>query len=257
MIEINNVSYCLKNNKQILKDISFKINKGKTLGILGENGAGKTTLLNLIAGIYSPNNGNILLEGNNLSNLKIIDKAKKITLCTPQLFPEFRYKVKDIVSAGRFPYIKGLGILRYEDKKIIETVLNFMELKPLENVLFNEISTGEQQRVLLAKSFVQEPEYLLLDEPFEHLDVRHQSLYKDLLQKKAKKDGIGLVIVSHNIDAVINLSDSLLFLKDGNLLAFGDKEDVMSASIFEKTFQTKFALSFSDNKWKTEFGLNN
>ncbi|MFC1770522.1 ABC transporter ATP-binding protein [Candidatus Margulisiibacteriota bacterium] len=252
MIKLENIGFSVK-NKQILNNIELQIKKGETLVIAGENGAGKSTLLRIMAGFQPPSSGQVLLDEKNLTEIEPNERVKSIVWQAPTLLTEFRFKVIDVIGSGRFPYVRGLGILGKKDKLAVAETMKDMELEEFSELLFSEISTGEQQRTLLAKSLVQEPRFLLLDEPFGHLDVRHRQMCVKMLKNKAQKQGLGLVIVTHDLNTGVNLADRIMLMKQGKIFALGNTQEIIKSKILSEAFQADFTVSYSDSRWHIDY----
>ena len=172
----------------VLKNINLTFESSEVVGIIGPNGAGKSTLLSLFQGLLFPSQGQILLADKPLISYSRLEIAKKITL-VPQfsnlLFP---FTVMEVVLMGRHPF---QGLFSFEDKndiKIAETSLKLTDATIFRNRLFNELSGGEKQRVIIARALAQTTQIILLDEPTSSLDIKHQKFIYELLRSLAKNE---------------------------------------------------------------------
>jgi iron complex transport system ATP-binding protein len=145
---------------------------------------------------------------------------------------------------GRFMPTKFLGILDSNDKKIIEEVLQQTELWSLKDRLINTLSSGEKQRVQIARALAQEPEFLLLDEPFNFLDIAQLAKTIAILQQRHQDYGTGMLIVSHNTRILAVITAKTLFLKNGKVLLFGTTNEVLTTENISKYFTTGQAILF-------------
>ena len=173
MIEVKNI-YCGYENKKIIKDLSFNVNNGENLCIVGPNGCGKSTLLKSIANIIEYE-GSVKIDNKEVSSFSRIDLAKKVALMSQTSQIYFPYTVYDTVSLGRYAYSKGaFSKLSLTDKRIIVDSMKKVGIYELKDKLITELSGGQLQRVFLAKIFAQDPDIILLDEPTNHLDFKNQ-----------------------------------------------------------------------------------
>src|SRR5574344_338714 len=180
MIEVKNI-YCGYENKKIIKDLSFNVNNGENLCIVGPNGCGKSTLLKSIANIIEYE-GSVKIDNKEVSSFSRIDLAKKVALMSQTSQIYFPYTVYDTVSLGRYAYSKGaFSKLSLADKRIIVDSMKKVGIYELKDKLITELSGGQLQRVFLAKIFAQDPDIILLDEPTNHLDFKNQI---DLLENR-------------------------------------------------------------------------
>ena len=215
MVRIENVSYSYGERFSI-SDVSLEIGQGEVTVLLGPNGSGKTTLLNLISGIMRPESGSIFMLDKDIHQMKSKSRAKSIAVVRQFANAPFGYSVFDIVSMGRYAYKKRFEALNKEDIEIVRHFLREMGIEHLQNEPVNKISGGELQRVSLARALSQQSDMLLLDEPVNHLDIRHRY---DILNtiKKRTAEGHTTLCVLHDINLALKYGDKLVLLKDGKL----------------------------------------
>jgi len=157
------------NSHPVLSNISFEVNRGEILSILGNNGAGKTTLLKCISRILKPVRGVVFVDGKSLSDISATEIARKISY-VPQRQDVSRFTVFDTVLLGRKPYIRW--DVSKKDLLIVEEILDRLGLKTLALKYLDQLSGGELQKVSIARALAQDPEILLLDEPTNNLDLK-------------------------------------------------------------------------------------
>ena len=173
MLELKNL-YSGYDGKDIVKNISFKVNNGENLCIVGPNGCGKSTLLKAIANIIEYR-GDIEIDALEISKFNWKELAQKVGLMSQISQVYFPYTVYDTVSLGRYAYLKGaFSTLSKDDRKIIDESMEKVGVYHLKDKLITELSGGQLQRVFLAKVFAQDPDIILLDEPTNHLDFKNQ-----------------------------------------------------------------------------------
>ncbi len=220
------------NNKRIVSEINFVLNKGETVGIVGPNGAGKTTLLKCLSSQIKNIDGHVFLHGHNMQFMPAKSIAKHISVVSQQESPAFNLTVQDIVQMGLIPH-KGLFERDTEHDRIkISRALAQVELTNKNQQLFSTLSGGEQQRCLIARAIVQSADILIMDEPTNHLDIYYQHQILQLV----KKLNLTLLITIHDLNLAAQYCDRLLIMKDGELLADNSTSKVLSKSLLKETF---------------------
>ena len=184
------------NSRPILEGISLQVDTQSILGLIGPNGSGKTTLLRLISRILQPQRGEILIEGQPLKEMTATQIARKMAVISSEQSFEFPFTITDIVAMGRFPHLSRFQKLREQDLEIIEHSMKMTAVFHLKDRSISKLSSGEKQRVLIARALTQQPSILLLDEPNAHLDINHQLAIFNLLhqlnrERKLTLDSIG------------------------------------------------------------------
>lgn len=226
MLEVNNVS-CGYDGLNVVKNVSFKVNRGENICIVGPNGCGKSTLLKSIANLINYK-GNILLDSKEIGGLNRKELATKIALMTQSSHIHFPYTVYETVALGRYAHLKGVfATLSENDNNIIVKCIENVGLLDLKNKLINELSGGQLQRAFLARAFAQDPEVILLDEPTNHLDLRCQIDILEYLNKWTKENNRIVVAVLHDLNLVQSFGESVLMLNNGEVVAKGIPKHVL------------------------------
>lgn len=188
-------------DKIIFPDISFAANEGEMIALLGVNGIGKSTLLRTISGLQKSVSGNISVGEKQLESLTVQERAKLISIVlTEKIFVD-NISVRDFVALGRMPYTSWLGNLSEEDSKEVEKVIAVMKLEKLQDKLFNQISDGEKQKVLIARALCQQTPVIILDEPTAFLDFRNKKEILELLSSVSKTLKKIVILSTHDIEA--------------------------------------------------------
>jgi iron complex transport system ATP-binding protein len=224
------------NSIQALKDINIKLEKGTMVSIIGPNGSGKTTLLRSIAKIVKPIKGTIYIDNKNLNNIPLKELAHHVSYTSPTFKEGFDLTVGDIVFMGRYP--KTGFIMKHTDEEIVNKALNTFHIKHLINRKIEELSDGERQKALLARSLAQEAEIILVDEPLAHLDLKAQLEVLKILKNEAN-NGKLVIITSHTIDLPAKYSDIIIVMKKGQILAIGKPNEILTEQIIENTYNIK------------------
>lgn len=231
MLQIRHISKKF-DEKEVLKDISFQADNGEIISILGPSGCGKTTLLNIILGILQPTGGEILFDGRDITDVCMEDRGFNI------VFQDY----------GLFPHLDALQNIVYglKNRPEISTrdeVLELVDLLDLRDHLHKKIaqlSGGQKQRVALARSLVMKPKVLLLDEPFSALDGVIKESIKQRIRLIADTYHLALIIVTHDPEEALTLSDRILIINHGVAAQYGEPHDIISSPADD--FVEKFIL---------------
>ncbi len=220
----------------IIKDISFKVEKGEFLCIIGPNGSGKSTLLKSLTKLLKPSKGSILFEGKDIYSFTTIEFSRRAAFVPPDISVSFSFRVQEIVSMGRNPYMNRFASLNDSDKKSIHEAMELTGIVSLKDRFIDELSTGETQRVIIAQAIAQETDVIFLDEPTSHLDIGHQTEIFDLLKKLQKEKGRTIILVSHDLNMASEYSDNLILMANGMLHSIGLPMDVLNYKAIEEVY---------------------
>lgn len=234
MISVNNLA-CGYNNNKIIENISFEVDKGEILCILGPNGVGKTTLFKTILGFLKILDGDIKLENDNISNWSRKDFAKSIGYVPQVHMPPFPFKVIDVVLMGRTAHLGNFSSPSKKDLEIAEESLASLDISHLGNKLITEISGGERQMVLIARALTQKPSILVLDEPTSNLDFGNQVKVLNHVSKLSKEN-IGIIMTSHFPDHAFLVSHKVAVLGRNNVFYSGKPEDTVSEEVLKQIY---------------------
>lgn len=224
----------------IVKDVSFRVEKGKILGILGPNGSGKSTLLKVISGLLPATAGTVFLDGKNIKHYSPRALAKKMAVL-PQLHANaFSNTVREAVSLGRYPHQTGFfSNWSEQDERAVQYAMDQTGVARYEHTSMEFLSGGEQQRVFVAQALAQTAEVLLLDEPTNHLDIAHQRQLLDMVRKEAIECGLTVIMVLHDMNLASLYCDELLLMESGSVRALGVPHKVLIASQIEDVYQAR------------------
>jgi len=224
-------------NQQILKNISFHVDQGAIFIIIGQNGSGKTTLIKTLSMTIKKMQGDISFFGTPIETFSTRRLAKIIAVVPQNIANDFQFTVEEIVLMGRSPYKNLIGIENARDFKIAKKAMEFTKVDSLAKRKFNQLSGGERQRVIIARAICQEPKIILLDEPTASLDLAHQLHIMDLMERLRKDFGITVIMVSHDINLASMYADTILLLKNGNIISIGKPFDVITYENLEKAYE--------------------
>lgn len=203
IIEVQNVSFSY-GQTEVLENISLTIHRGDYLGIIGPNGSGKTTLLKVMLGLLKPTAGTIKFFGSDRLGFKDLSRVGYVPQKAINFDSMFPATVREVVSMGRYGKLGLFHGLKPADKMIVDRSLKQVEMFDLQARQVSDLSSGQQQRVFIARALAGEPEVIFLDEPTVGVDVKSQEQFYLLLKKLNQELGITLILVSHDIDVVAN-----------------------------------------------------
>ncbi|MBM7703801.1 ABC transporter ATP-binding protein [Metabacillus iocasae] len=244
MIELQQVTGGYDKKHPTVQDISFTVQKGQFVTLLGPNGSGKTTIIRLLMNTIPLHKGNLLLEGKQIKSYSSIELAKKVAVMTQEHQMGLNFTVKEIVSLGRYPH-QSSGWFQHETKRdheIVEEMMTLTNVWQFRHHAFHELSGGEKQRVLLAKALAQEPEYLFLDEPTNHLDVRHAMELLQLLKRLQKERNLTILAILHDLNIASLFADECVLLKEGRIAEVGMERIFNEKEILQEVYDVELAL---------------
>ena len=214
-LRVQNLSFAYR-NRPVLKRVSFEVHAGELLVVLGKNGAGKSTLLKCLNRILEPQEGEVWVGERSVSRLRREEVARLFGYM-PQSDGWGHLTVFETVLTGRKPHWSwGPG---QRDFQVVEEVLAVMGLTGLADRPLTQLSGGERQKVLLARTLAQEPEILLLDEPTSSLDLQNQSAVLTLVRQQIRRRGFAAVMALHDVNLALRFADRVLLFKEGSVLA--------------------------------------
>ena len=240
----------------ILKDISFSLEEGKRLAVLGPNGSGKTTLLRVLDGLLEWK-GELKILGKDAAGMSREELARSVAMMSQFAGASLPYTVEETVLMGRYVHMSR-GILAgpgEKDRQVARDCLRAAGLSGWEQKRVTELSGGQLQRVFLARTLAQEPSVILLDEPTSHLDLKYQTELADYLKGWGQQPGHTVVGVLHDINLALRLADTFLFLKGGRILAHGGTE-ILTPELLTETYGMDVAAYMREAAARMEEILN-
>jgi len=219
LVEVKNLKKSY-GSKEAVKGISFKIKDDEILGLLGPNGSGKTTTIGMMLGLLKPSNGEIIIDGKKIEDNRI-EILKKINFISPYIELPKKLTVKqNLIVYGKLYSVSDI-------KKRIEYLSEKLRLGDLLNKITGELSSGQKNRVSLAKALINKPKILLLDEPTASLDPEIGDFVRTFLENYKKEKKISILLASHNMNEVTRLCKSTLMMKDGIIIDSGSPEELI------------------------------
>jgi iron complex transport system ATP-binding protein len=235
MIEARSVFFRYHEN-WILQDVSFQIEKGEFVGVIGPNGSGKTTLLKLFYRLLSPQKGEILYDLAPLKKMNRTDIARRIAVVAQETHLLFPFTALEIVLMGRSPHLGHQMFESEKDLQIARKAMEWTETLSFAERSIDELSGGERKRIFIAKALAQEPEVILLDEPTANLDIHHQIDFLDLILTLHREKGLTIVMASHDMNIAAEFCDRLILLQKGTIFKIGTPSEIITQENIERVY---------------------
>ena len=231
---------------EVLKDISLRIYEGEFTCLIGPNGSGKTTLLKCLCNLLKPY-GSIYIDGYSISKFNPKLLAKLLSYVSSEIQTYYLdLSVFDFVSLGRTPHMKSIWWESKEDEEIILESMKLLKVHRLANRKFSELSSGERQRVKIARAVAQKPKILLIDEPTVHLDLKHKLEIMNLL-KSLVQDGMTVIAAIHDLNLAVMYCDKVIVLNNGRVIAYGKPRDVLTECLIEDVYGAKVKIMWDEH----------
>ena len=254
-LEVRGLSWAPRRRDSLITDISFSVAPGDRLVIVGPNGAGKSTLLRCLYRAIKPKAGSVWLDGQDIWAQSPSDVARIIAVVLQETPANFPFSVRDIVLMGRIPWRRGYTRWSEADHRHAAHALGHLGLEGMEDRKFSTLSGGEKQRVLVARALAQAPRLLVLDEPSNHLDIRHQL---EVIER-IRALGITIITTLHDINLAADFATKAAIIDHGRFVAFGEPHEVFTEANISQAFgvsatahagglskQARFTFSLSD-----------
>ncbi len=238
-LEIRNLRFGYSNSA-ILKDLFMAVADGKLVSIVGPNGSGKSTLIKCIDRILTPSAGELFVDHRDLHKLSRRELARRIAYVPQNAMRVFPHSVFDVVVMGRRPHLSW-GSSAGDKEKAWE-MLQLLGIEDMALHSFNELSGGQQQKVLIARALAQETGLILLDEPTSNLDIWHQLDVMELLRQLVRKRRLTAIVAIHDLNMAARYSDRILMMKHGRILANGSPDEVMTCDNLEQIYGIRVSI---------------
>jgi iron complex transport system ATP-binding protein len=224
-------------SNDIVRKVSLEVRAGDFIGIIGPNGSGKTTFLRLATRVLHPREGNVYFRDKNICDINLKNFCREAAFVS-RGFYEFPFTVMEFVLMGRIPHLGRLQLETKKDTEIATDSLSLTGAAYLREKKVDELSSGEQQRVLLARALAQEPILLFLDEPTSHLDIGCQVQIMDLLKRLNSIKKLTIVMILHDLNLASAYCNRIVLMDKGEILKEGRPEDVLTYQNIEAVYKT-------------------
>lgn len=233
-VEGLSVSY---GEKAVLQQVGFHLAAGQVLAVIGPNGAGKSTLIRALSGVLPAAGGTVRLDGRDLRQYSEVERARRIAVVPQAVNLPAAFTVWETVLLGRTPHLNWLGQLTAKDEDIARWALERTDTQALAGRPVNQLSGGEQQRVLLARALAQSAPVMLLDEPTAHLDLQYQLSLLELVRELAHQEKLAVLVALHDLNLVSRYADKVALLAEGKLCALGRPSEVLQADVLTRAYR--------------------
>jgi iron complex transport system ATP-binding protein len=237
ILEARNASV-KRGGRTIFGPASVRIGAGEMTALIGPNGSGKSTLLRLFAGLWRPDNGEMLLDGNPVHSLARKEIARRVAFVPQETQIDFAFTVGEILAMGRYAHRGRFSPQSQVDHHAINSAAEYCDVTHLINRAINTLSGGERQRVLIARSLVVEPEFILLDEPTANLDIHHALDVLQLCESLSRK-GKTVIVATHDFNLVTRYVARLILLQAGLVIAEGPQQEVLGPQTIQEVFHVE------------------
>ena len=220
--------------KKVVINIDMDITTSST-GLVGPNGSGKTTILKLIGGLLKNKHGNIRIDNKLINSFSSTELAKIFAYVSQDKEYTLGFSVEEVIEMGRYPYLGTFSLITKNDQMIIDKTIEILGLESLRKCNTEDLSSGEKQKVRIARALVQEPNYILLDEPTSNLDLSNKILLLNVLHDITDL-GVRLLITSHDLEFIKQATDQSYMINRGEILVSGPSEEVIVRDNIKKLY---------------------
>lgn len=249
-IEVKNLSFAYKKGTPVLQNVSFELESGKLVCLLGPNGVGKSTLFKCMLGLLKNFGGSVFVEGEDVSRLTQKQLARKIAYIPQSTAPAFNYTVGEVVLMGTTALTDSFASPGRKEKKLADEALETLGIGHLRDRMFMNISGGERQLALIARALAQQAKILFMDEPTANLDYGNQIRVLEKVRELTKR-GYTVIQSTHNPEQAFMYADEVLAVKNGKIIAQGRPNEVMDKTLIESLYGVSVRVeSLFDDKMR-------
>ncbi len=245
LLEVRNLEKTYEDGYKAVRGISFGIEPGLLVGLIGPNGCGKTSMMRCINMLNPPTGGDILVDGKSLLGCRPPEVAKLVATVPAELRGSFGLTVFETVMLGRYPYLKNVWWEPEEDEVMVMDALKKFGVDHLKDRAVGALSSGERQRVLIAKAYVQNPRVMLVDEPTSHLDMKYKLDVMEYLKALAGND-MAILVAEHDISLMARYCDRCIIMKKGEIVAIGEPKDVITPELVRDVYGVEASVGIDD-----------
>lgn len=256
LVEINDATFAY-GAQNIFQDLSFSVTKGEIFCLLGPNGSGKTTLLDCVLGSHKLKNGNIKIDGKDITSYNARKLARRVSYVPQRHESAFPYRVMDVTLMGRAPYTGIFSAPSKNDREIAKKALKLTGMYNLRRRPYTQLSGGELQLVMIARALAQNTPVIIMDEPTAHLDFRHELVILETIMSLVKEKEISVLMATHFPNHAFYFEDNNLkinigLLKDGSFIAKGTPGEILDEERIEDLYGVKSSLFFYNDNGDNE-----
>ncbi len=235
--------FCNLGGKEILSSFTFDLPERKYVSVIGPNGSGKTTLLKCLMKLLPKSGGSVEIRGKRLEEYSQKKLARVIGYVPQDAGRSIPFTVEELALMGRYPYLSPFSTITEEDRKIAMSSLRMTGTEDLCGRQYDTLSGGEKQLVLIASVLAQGPKIMLLDEPSTFLDPKHTGMVHSILDRAKNELNVTILVVTHDINSSIVMSDQIIAIKEGTVVFAGEPERITGERILESVFDKEFVYT--------------
>ena len=240
-IEVSNLSYAYAKGAPVLREVSFEIESGHFVCLLGPNGVGKSTLFKCMLGLLTGFSGSIRIDGADIRTLTPRQLARKVAYIPQSTAPAFNYSVADVVLMGTTSLVMGFSAPGKKEMAYVESALEQINIGYLRDRMFLNISGGERQLVLIARALAQQARILFMDEPTANLDYGNQVRVLERV-RQLSREGYTVIQSTHNPDQAFMYADEVMAVMDGQIEAYGSPAKIMDSELIRKLYRVNVSV---------------
>lgn len=248
--DIQDLSFAYKGQAKLFDALSFSLTSGTFMGVAGPNGAGKTTLIHLLSGVLKPSAGEVLLDGQSVHRMSPLPLSRRLALVRQHSEMPFGFTVEETVLMARTSHLDWRGFETQADRDRVYEAMSLTETDCLAHRAINTLSGGECQRVFIARALAQDTDILILDEPTNYLDLKHQVAIYDLLKTIQTDQGKTIITITHDINMARQYCDLALLLgpDSGAETMIGPPQTLFTCDRIEAVFGVPVQRLTQDNR---------
>ncbi len=224
------------NDSEILHGIDLSLEKGLLVGLIGPNGCGKSTMMKCISRIHQGWTGTVRVDGQDVSSMQPSGLARIIANVPAEAGQTFGMTVSEMVMLGRYPFAERIWWESREDERKVNDALETFGLTPLRRKEVALLSSGERQRALIAKAYVQEPKLMLVDEPTSHLDMKYKLQVMRYLKGLSDRD-MTVIVAEHDISLMARYCDVCIIMKEGRIITVGEPKKIITEDLIREVYE--------------------
>ncbi len=246
LLEVRDLNKVYDDGYHAVRGVSYTIGPGLLVGLIGPNGCGKSTMMKCINRLHDITSGDVLIDGESVKDKTPGEIAKKVANVPAELKGSFGLTVYETVMLGRYPYLKNIWWEPEEDETMVTDALRKFGVLHLKDRALGALSSGERQRVLIAKAYVQEPRLMLVDEPTSHLDMKYKLDVMEYLNAMVKKD-MTILVAEHDISLMARYCNLCIIMKKGEIVAIGPPKEVITPQLIEDVYEVSASVGFDES----------
>ena len=246
LLEVRDLHKYYEDGYHAVRGVSYKIGSGLLVGLIGPNGCGKSTMMKCINKLHEMSSGDILIDGESIKDKSVSEIARVVSNVPAELKASFGLTVYETCMLGRYPYLRHMWWESKEDESFVVDALKKFGVYHLRDRPLHMLSSGEQQRVLIAKAYVQEPRLMLVDEPTSHLDMKYKLDVMEYLRAMVKQD-MTIIVAEHDISLMARYCDLCIIMKKGEIVAIGDPKKVITPALVKEVYDVEASVGTDDD----------